>query len=69
MRRLAERGVAHEAIARLVCPVGIAGIRGRAPEVIAAAVVAQLLARAGRSEAAEAAVDEQVDAGHERRLV
>jgi xanthine dehydrogenase accessory factor len=68
-RRLAERGIAEAALARLTCPIGLAGIAGHAPEVIAAAVVAQLLERAERSEAADATVDEQVDAGHERRLV
>lgn len=43
MRRLAERGVDAATIARLTCPIGVAGIAGREPEVIAAAVVAQLL--------------------------
>ena len=43
VRRLAERGVDAAAIARLTCPIGVAGIAGREPEVIAAAVVAQLL--------------------------
>lgn len=42
-RRLTERGVAPERLAQMTCPVGIAGIRGKAPEVIAVAVVAQLL--------------------------
>ncbi|MFO1326570.1 MAG: xanthine dehydrogenase accessory protein XdhC [Rubrivivax sp.] len=42
-RRLAERGVAPEALARLVCPIGVPGIGGKEPEVIAIAVVAQLL--------------------------
>jgi xanthine dehydrogenase accessory factor len=64
LRRLAERGVAAGSLARLTCPIGVAGIGGHAPEVIAAAVVAQLLARAERSEAVDAAVDEQVDPGH-----
>jgi len=43
VRRLAERGVDAATIARLTCPIGVAGIAGREPEVIAAAVVAQLL--------------------------
>jgi xanthine dehydrogenase accessory factor len=43
VRRLAERGIAGEAIARLTCPIGIAGIAGKEPAVIAATVVAQLL--------------------------
>ena len=43
VRRLAERGVDAAAIERLVCPIGLPGIDGKAPEIIAAAVVAQLL--------------------------
>ncbi len=43
VRRLSERGVDPAAIARLTCPIGVDGIAGREPEVIAAAVVAQLL--------------------------
>ena len=42
-RRLAERGIAPARIERITCPIGVAGIAGKAPEVIAAAVVAQLL--------------------------
>jgi xanthine dehydrogenase accessory factor len=38
-----RRGFAAEAIERMTCPIGIAGIAGKEPEVIAAAVVAQLL--------------------------
>jgi xanthine dehydrogenase accessory factor len=38
--RLAERGLAT---ARMTCPIGVAGIAGKAPEVIAVAAVAQLL--------------------------
>lgn len=45
--RLAERGVAAETLARMVCPIGLPGISGKEPEVIAVAVVAQLLLRAG----------------------
>lgn len=41
--RLRMRGVPEPAIARLTCPIGIAGIRGKEPAVIAAAVAAQLL--------------------------
>lgn len=43
VRRWRERGVSDEALKRLVCPVGIPGIPGKAPEVIAASVAAQLL--------------------------
>ena len=65
--RLEARGFAPHAIARIACPIGVAGIAGKAPEVIAAAAVAQLLRVA--SEAAQPAVDEQIDAGDERGLV
>ena len=47
-RRLAERGIDADVIARLTCPIGVAGIEGKAPEVIAVAVVAQLLQVASR---------------------
>jgi xanthine dehydrogenase accessory factor len=41
--RLRERGVADESLARMCCPIGLPGVRGKEPEVIAVAVVAQLL--------------------------
>ena len=41
--RLRERGCATELIERMVCPIGVAGVDGKEPEVIAVAVVAQLL--------------------------
>ncbi|TEA77001.1 xanthine dehydrogenase accessory protein XdhC [Allopusillimonas ginsengisoli] len=42
-RRLAERGVDPRRFAQMVCPIGIEGIHGKAPEVIAISVVAELL--------------------------
>jgi xanthine dehydrogenase accessory factor len=48
VRRLAERGVDDGAIARLTCPIGLPGVHGKAPEVIAVAVVAQLLCELAR---------------------
>ena len=42
--RFQERGIAPEVIARMVCPIGLPGIAGKEPEVIAVSVVAQLLA-------------------------
>ena len=42
--RFEQRGIASEAIARITCPIGLPGIEGKEPEVIAASVVAQLLA-------------------------
>lgn len=41
--RLAERGFAGDEFARITCPIGLPGIQGKAPEVIAIAVAAQLL--------------------------
>jgi xanthine dehydrogenase accessory factor len=41
--RLAQRGHPAAAIARIACPIGVAGIAGKTPAVIAVAVVAQLL--------------------------
>ncbi|RZI43853.1 xanthine dehydrogenase accessory protein XdhC [Herbaspirillum sp. HC18] len=41
--RLRERGIAQERLASMVCPIGIPGIGGKAPAVIAASVCAQLL--------------------------
>lgn len=43
LRRLAGDGFEEAALARLVCPIGLPGIKGKAPEVIAVAVAAQLL--------------------------
>ncbi len=46
-RRLLERGIAPELLARLTCPTGAPGIAGKKPEVIAVTLVAQLLQQAG----------------------
>ncbi|MEO5881815.1 MAG: xanthine dehydrogenase accessory protein XdhC [Caldimonas sp.] len=48
-RRLEERGLAPATIARITCPIGIEGIAGKEPEVIAAGVVAQLLLQRSRA--------------------
>jgi len=40
-------GLAEEAIAQLVCPIGLPGVQGKEPAVIAAAVAAQLLIARG----------------------
>jgi len=42
-RRLLERGVEQERLDAMVCPVGVPGIEGKQPAVIAVAVAAQLL--------------------------
>ncbi|RYY79783.1 MAG: xanthine dehydrogenase accessory protein XdhC, partial [Comamonadaceae bacterium] len=41
--RLEERGFRDEELARITCPIGVPGITGKQPEVIAVAVAAQLL--------------------------
>lgn len=41
--RLLERGIPAERLADMVCPIGIPGITGKQPAVIAASVCAQLL--------------------------
>lgn len=41
--RLEERGFSTEEIAQITCPIGVKGITGKEPEVIAVAVAAQLL--------------------------
>ena len=41
--RLRERGVDSRRLDAMVCPIGVAGIEGKAPAVIAIAVAAQLL--------------------------
>ena len=43
MHRFEQRGLPTEAMARLTCPIGVPGMPGKQPEVIALAVVAQLL--------------------------
>ena len=60
IHRFEERGIADASIARMTCPIGIPGVEGKEPEVIAASVVAQLLsvsaqpARASQPMAVEA---------------
>lgn len=49
VHRFEQRGIAPEAMARLVCPIGIEGIAGKEPEVIAIAAVAQLLRESSRT--------------------
>jgi xanthine dehydrogenase accessory factor len=42
-RQLRERSFSAQHLEKMTCPIGIAGVTGKEPEVIAAAVVAQLL--------------------------
>lgn len=46
VHRFEERGISSALIDRLVCPIGLQGISGKEPEVIAVGVVAQLLRHA-----------------------
>jgi xanthine dehydrogenase accessory factor len=43
VHRLNKRGIPEAALARLVCPIGLAGIRGKQPATIALSLVAQLM--------------------------
>jgi xanthine dehydrogenase accessory factor len=47
LHRFEQRGIAPDLLTRLTCPIGLAGITGKQPELIALAVVAQLLQVAG----------------------
>lgn len=47
IHRFEHRGLDAGAIARMTCPIGVRGVEGKEPEVIAASVVAQLLMVAG----------------------
>jgi xanthine dehydrogenase accessory factor len=52
--RLRAIGIPPQALARLTCPIGVPGIAGKEPAVIAASVAAQLLIVAGRRQEAAA---------------
>jgi xanthine dehydrogenase accessory factor len=41
--RLSQRGFSNDELAHITCPVGLPGICGKEPEVIAVSIVAQLL--------------------------
>ena len=43
IHRFEQRGLPASAIARVTCPIGLPGLTGKEPEVIAASVVAQML--------------------------
>lgn len=46
LHRFEARGIAPDLLARLTCPIGVAGLHGKEPEVLAISAVAQLLALA-----------------------
>jgi xanthine dehydrogenase accessory factor len=56
LQRLAQRGRSEEQLGRMTCPIGVAGVRGKHPAVIAVAVAAQLLERRSAAETGRAAV-------------
>ena len=41
--RLEDRGFSESELAHITCPIGVDGVKGKEPEVIAVAVAAQLL--------------------------
>jgi len=49
LHRYEARGLPPELLARITCPIGVEGIEGKEPELIAIAVVAQLLQQAART--------------------
>ncbi len=57
LSRLRKDGVAEADIARITCPIGLPGIAGKAPEVIAIAVAAQILQVAGAFASGETPLD------------
>ena len=47
--RLDDRGIAPATLARVVCPIGLPGLRGKQPEMLAVTVVAQMLMQQAQS--------------------
>ena len=59
-RRLQERRFTPQELARVTCPIGLPGITGKAPEVIAVSVAADLLIRAQAARAERPIEDRQL---------
>jgi xanthine dehydrogenase accessory factor len=66
-RRFRELAIPEERIAVLACPVGLSGIAGKEPAVIAASVAAQLLLERERLASPQAA-SEALKSAHDRAL-
>lgn len=66
-RMLRDAGVRRERIGKLVCPIGIEGIKSKAPAVIAAATAAELLIRDEAMRAADTPLSESRWQSHRRR--
>jgi xanthine dehydrogenase accessory factor len=62
-KRLAEAGIPRDRIAKLVCPIGIPGIKSKAPAAIAAATAAELLIRDEALRAAAGAIPQTAVTG------
>lgn len=60
IHRFETYGIAPEAIARMTCPIGVPGIEGKEPEVIALSVVAQLLQASSRTDTRSGAQAEAI---------
>ncbi|MCP5271316.1 MAG: xanthine dehydrogenase accessory protein XdhC [Burkholderiaceae bacterium] len=58
VHRFEARGIAPERLARLTCPIGLPGLRGKEPAVLAISAVAQLLTLTAVTGAASAPVGE-----------
>ena len=56
-RRLRERGFSDAELDHVTCPIGVPGIKGKEPEVIAVAVAAQLLQRRACAESGKSLVN------------
>jgi xanthine dehydrogenase accessory factor len=50
LSRLRKEGFTAQQLSRLTCPIGISGIKGKEPEIIAASVAAQLLQTIGETD-------------------
>jgi len=42
-KRLVQRGINQQQLARMICPIGLPGIIGKAPEIVALSVAAELM--------------------------
>ena len=62
VRMLRESGLGDDTLARLVCPIGVPGIAGKEPAIIAAGVAAQLLQWRQLSQRREPALSERMPA-------
>jgi len=62
-KRMEARGMPPSRFARMICPIGIAGVTGKEPDVIAIAVAAQILQLRDEKTAADAGCNPQHASG------